>query len=477
MARSIGALTGESLVYGLGQVSGRIAQILLVPILTRALPPSEYAIWELVLAYSQTAVLVLVFGMDGALARFFYEQPDRQARIRMVSTSLAFRLTLGAVAWLALSLAARPLAGALVGGEAYGRYVLIGAGALPFTLIWLFCNDVLRVTFQPWKFVVLNLVQVLLIAGLSILFVVVQDRGVIGVFYGRLAADAAAAAVGLVLIRHAVRPWFRREVLRRMLGYGAPLVPGAMAFGLVTGADRFFLQRTRSLEEVAVYAVAMKFFAFVTMGVSGFQMAYGPFAFARAGDRDAPQTYARVLGLFVALSSLGALLVTAVAPDVLRWAAPPEYAGAARPAAWLAFAAVAQGAYYVASVGIGLALRTPLLVVSSVVAAVVAVAGNAWLAPRFGPYGAALATTAAYTAAAVSTYVLAQRVYRLPYRGLAALVIFGLALGCALWLAGPGAAVGWVRVGVVAGFAIVLWWSRSWWDVSGKNVSPSAGGI
>lgn len=459
-------LTAESIVYGLGQVGGRVAQLLLVPILTRALAPAEYAIWELVLAYSQTAVLVLVFGMDGALARFFYEEPDREARIRMVSTSLGFRLVIGAVAWLTLALAATPLAGALIGGPAYTKYLLIGAGALPFTLIWLFCNDVLRVTFQPWKFVALNLVQVLSISGISIYFVVVQDRGVIGVFYGRLLADAIAALVGLVLIRHTLRPWFRRAVLDRMLRYGAPLVPGAMAFGIVTGADRYFLQRMRSLDEVAVYAVAMKFFAVVTMGVSGFQMAYGPFAFARAKSPEAPALYATVLSRYVALGSLGALAAAALAPGVLSWVVPAEYSGAARPASWLVFAAVAQGAYYVASVGVGLALRTSLLVVPSVLAAGLAVGGNGLLVPMWGPLGAAMSTTVAYVAAGCVTYVLAQRVYPLPYRGVRVFVVFAAALACAQWIAGALEDSGWsLRLAIVGAFALALAALRRWWDI------------
>ena len=77
-------LTAESVVYGLGQAGGRAVQLLLVPVLTRALAPGAYGVSELVVSYAQTAVLVLVLGMDGALARFFYQEPDREARIRMV---------------------------------------------------------------------------------------------------------------------------------------------------------------------------------------------------------------------------------------------------------------------------------------------------------------------------------------------------------------------------------------------------------
>ena len=71
MREALKRLTGESLIYGLGQVSGRAVQFLLVPILTRALARDVYGVADLVLAYSQFVVLVMVFGMDGALVRFF----------------------------------------------------------------------------------------------------------------------------------------------------------------------------------------------------------------------------------------------------------------------------------------------------------------------------------------------------------------------------------------------------------------------
>ena len=41
-------------------------------------------------------------------------------------------------------------------------------------------------------------------------------------------------------------------------------MPGALGFAALSAMDRFVLQRTRSLEEVAVYAVALRFFAVMT---------------------------------------------------------------------------------------------------------------------------------------------------------------------------------------------------------------------
>lgn len=454
-------LTGESLIYGLGQVSGRAVNLLLVPVLTRVLTPEAFGVSDLVLAYSQTAMLVLVFGMDGALARLFYDAPDRQARIRMVSSSLLFRIVTGTVVALALALIVVPLAAPLLAGEAYRKYLTIGAITLPFTLLTLFANDVLRVTFQPWKFIALNLAQTLTVTGLTLYLVLVRDLGVVGVLYGKLGGDALTAALGLVLCRHSLAPRFDRATLRRMLGYGLPLVPVAFAYGLITGVDRFFLQRTHGLAEVGVYAVAMKFLSLATMGVSAFQLAFGPFAFARARSPEAPRLYARVFALYTAIASLGALLVVALAPQIVAVLAPGAYAGAAGPALWLTFAAVAQGAYYVAALGIGLSLRTVLLGWTAGGAALVALAANAALTPGLGAPGAALATFMGYTASAVLAYVVSQRVYPLPYPGGRIAFLFGAAVALALAaqrLAPDGAGGLGVRLASVAFYAAIVWW-------------------
>jgi O-antigen/teichoic acid export membrane protein len=470
-------LTGESLIYGLGQVSGRAVNLLLVPVLTRVLTPQAYGVSDLVLAYSQTALLVLVFGMDGALARLFYDQPDREARIRMVSSSLLFRLVTGTAVALTLGLVVVPLAAPLLAGEAYRKYLVIGAVTLPFTLLTLFANDVLRVTFQPWKFIALNLAQTVTVGGLTLYLVLVRDLGVVGVLYGKLGGDALTALLGLVLCRHSIRPRFDRTTLRRMLAYGLPLVPVAFAYGLITGVDRFFLQRTRALEEVAVYAVAMKFFALATMGVSAFQLAFGPFAFARARTPEAPRLYARVFSLYTAVASLGALLVAAFAPQIVRVLAPSAYASAVGPALWLTFAAVAQGAYYVAALGIGLSLRTVLLGWTAGGAALVAVFGNALLTPALGASGAAMATFMGYAASAMLAYAVSQRVHPLPYRGGRIVVMFALALALALVaqrLAPGGAAGVAVRLAAVVAYAAFVW-RFELWRPAGPGGAPATG--
>jgi O-antigen/teichoic acid export membrane protein len=459
MREALKRLTAESLVYGLGQVSGRAVQLLLVPILTRVLAREVYGVADLVLAYSQFAVMVLVFGMDGALVRFFYQEPDREARRRMVGSSLLFRLAISLAAAALLGLLAPALAPALMGSEAYLKYLRIGAATLTFTLLTLLAHDVLRVTFQPWKFIALSFAQTAVTAGATLALVLGRDLGVAGVLYGKLAGDAFAALLGLALMRHSLAPVLDRAVLGRMLAFGAPLVPAALAYGVVGAADRFFLQRHHGLAEVGVYAVAVKYFAVAMMGVAAFSLAFFPFAHARAAEPGAPRLYARVFSLYMAAACLLALLLSAFAPETLAIVVPPAYHGAAGPALLLTFAAVAYGAYYVACLGIQLSLQTAWLSWTAVAAALAAVAANMAWVPRWGVMGAAAATLLGNAVLAAATYGVAQSVHPLPFRGARLVLLFATALGLALVAQRAGAdPAGWaIKLAAGALFVAVAW--------------------
>ena len=476
---SLKRLSGDSLVYGLGQVGGKAVNLLFVPVLTRVLVPQQYGVADMVIAYSASALLVLVFGMDSALARFFYEQPDREARIRMASSSFVWRLVTGGTLALLLALFAEPIAGRFLGGAVYAKYLRIGACTIPFTLLALFANDVLRVTFQPWKFIALNVTQTLLVGGLTLYFVLARHLGVAGALYGKLIGDAIAAAIGVVLCRHNLKPRFSRTTLRRMLAFGLPLVPVSIAYGVIGFVDREALQRTSSLDAVGIYGVAMKFFAVITMGVQAFNLAFGPFAYARAQDADAPRLYARVFALYVALASLGALVVGVFAPGIVATLATPRYAAAAAPALWLAFAGVAQGAYSVAVLGITLSLRTSLLGGIAAVAALVAVVANQVLTPRLGAEGAAISTFLAHTTASVLVYVVAQRVRPFPHRGARLALLFGgaLALGLvAVRFSPPGMTGLAVKLGAVLAFVGLAALLEVWKDRGAVRHRPQGDG-
>lgn len=434
MREHLEKLTRESVVYGLGTALGRGLQMLLVPIFTRVFAPEAYGVIDLLGLAGSIASLLIVMGTDAALARFFYDATDSAERRVMISSSALWRLGTCLVAAALLWFLAPAFSIFLLGVPDYAKYVRLTALAIPFTAFFMFQNDVLRVTFQPWKFIALNLVNTALVGGLSILFVVVWDKGVAGVLYGRLIGDALTAAFGFVLIRLQLVARFDGAVLRRMLAYGAPLIPVAVAYWVMQYADRWALAHFRDLATVGIYAVAVKMGAAMMLVVSAFHLAWGPFAFARARDPQAGRLFSRVLTLFVAVASTVALALGLFAPEALQVIVPGAYARAALPGGLLCFAAVAHGAYYIAALGANLSYRTDLLAWTSLVAAAINVGLNLVLVRPLGIRGVSIATLVGFALSSALLYAWAQRVHPIPFRGVRAAFLF--LAGVATLLAG-----------------------------------------
>jgi len=453
-------LTGQSVVYGLGQAGARAVQMVLVPIFTHEFAPAEYGVIDVLALVTWIATFFVVMGSDAALARLFYEPEDGAGRRTLVSTLAAWRVGIALTVAGLMYVLAPFLSRTILSSPDYVKYVRIAAMSLPFTVFVFFQNDVLRVTFQPVKFIVLNIVETALVAGLSILFVVGMHREVAGVFYGRLAGDALAAVVGLVLIRHSLVPRFDRKMLAGALRFGLPLVPAGIAFWAISYADRWFLLRFTDLSAVGVYAVATKLGTLMMFGISAFQLAWGPFAYAHEHDPNARGLFARVLTLYAAVASGIALLLSLFAPELLALLVPKSYEGAALPGALLVFGVVAFGGYTVAGLGSNLARQTGNQSIAALGASVVTIA-LAWaLVVPLELVGVAVATLAGFAASTVLLYVLSQRAYPISYRGMRALSLFVLAL--ALWAGGmwaaqhtPRAASIGLRVGVFVAYVAI----------------------
>ena len=450
-------LTDQSLVYGVGQAAARALQMVLVPIFTRQFAPAEYGVVDVIALVTWIATFLVVMGTDAAIARLFYEPEDAAERRTLVSTLAVWRLGVALTVGLVLFAFAPLVSRVILQSPDYAKYVRIAACSLPFTVFVVFQTDVLRLTFQPWKFFLLNVLQTVGVAGLSILFVVGMHREVAGVLYGRLAGDALAAGVGLVLIRHMIVPRFDRGVLAGALRFALPLLPAGIAFWGISYADRWFLLRFTDLAAVGVYAVAVKLGTLMMFGTSAFQLAWGPFAYAHEHDPDAKSLFARVLTLYTAVGSGLALLLGLFAPELLARLVPESYEGAAVPGALLVFGVVAFGGYTVAGLGTNLSRRTVNQSIAALSASLVTVAFAWALVGPLRLVGVALATFLGFTASTVVLYVLSQRAYPIPYRGLRALFLFGLAVG--LWAAGTfaaGALAPWAGV-LVRLAALVLY--------------------
>ena len=93
----------HSAIYGLGGLVSRILAVLLLPLYTRYLSPSDYGKVETLIALATVIGIVLRMGIHAAFFRFYFDSPEPEHRRLVLRTSFWFTMamaTAGLVAGL-----------------------------------------------------------------------------------------------------------------------------------------------------------------------------------------------------------------------------------------------------------------------------------------------------------------------------------------------------------------------------------------
>ena len=451
----------QTIVYGLSGVAIQAVGLLTLPVFARVFSRSEYGVLEI--AFTLTAVLgaLVDAGFASAAQRSFYDYGDDELeqRRRVIATALAFTTVLAAAAMLILLAASGPISDWLLDGRGRGAVVAL-AISIPLVNGANFLRETMRLRFRAWHYVVSSVLAAAATAGIGIAAVVGFDRGVEGVFIGVIVGNALAAFYGAVVVRADVGRRLSGDELRRMLAYGIPLVPVALAAWALLLVDRIMLKELGSLSEVGEYAVANRVANVLLLAVTGFVLAFGPYVFSihqRDPELEKDVRSKTLTYLTVALCAAG-LVLTLFAREIISVAAP-AFDRAYEAVGLLALSVVAFGISNVVMAGISIVRQTKVLALLSTIGAAFNIALNFALIPPFGMIGAAVATAAAYVLLAALYYRSAQRVYRTPYELPKVLLAVALASGIGILGVlplGPTAVAVPVKLAALAAFLVLL---------------------
>ena len=86
---SLKKLAGQTAIYGLSSVVGRLLNYLLVPLYTRFFLPEEYGVVTEMYAYVAFLVVVLTYGFETAFFRFSKKEKD----VKIVYSTALISLT------------------------------------------------------------------------------------------------------------------------------------------------------------------------------------------------------------------------------------------------------------------------------------------------------------------------------------------------------------------------------------------------
>lgn len=430
----------HSAIYGLGGLVSRILAVLLLPLYTRYLSPSDYGKVETLIALTTVIGIALRMGIHSAFFRFYFDSTEPAARRRVLRTSFWFTMamaTAGLIAGLAL---AGPIADLLFGSSEDSELVMAAFVGLWAGMNYEQLTSLFRVEERSVAFVSASLANIFLTIGATLLLVVALDKGPVGVIVGNFTGTLIVYVVLIGYRREQLGLEFDRGLLREMNRFGTPLVPTALFLWVTNFSDRLFLVRLADTAEVGLYSVGVRIASAMVLLLTAFRLAWPAFAYSIEDDHEARRTYAFVLTYVVLVTTWVATGLALLSPWIVDWIAAPAFAESSRVVGPLAFSAVAFAGYIVVAIGVGRAKRTQFNWVVTGAAAAVNVVLNLLLIPPYGMMGAAVATVAAYSTMFVGMTWWSQQIYPVHYqwRRVATAAATGIALTAAGKLAGGG---------------------------------------
>ncbi len=430
-------LAGQTLWYGVPTIASRFLGYLM----NMALPffismPGKTA--DLVQVYTIIPFLnvVYAYGLETAYFRFS-QTHDKQKLYNTLSLSLLYSSILFSVALILCK-------DLIVSGadlQAHPDYVLWmiaiiavdNLNTLPFARLRQE-NRPKRYAFARVMGIVINLAVVIFFLGVVpkilagnpdsfLRHIYNKDLGLGYYLLGNLCGSLFTLLILFKEIKQ-VRFQFDMPLWKEVMRYSAPLVIVGLGGMINDVLSRLIyrhvvdLPRAEADHELGIFANIFRLALLITIMIQAFRMAAEPFFFNRSKEENAPKIYARVMKFFVIACCFMFLLI-GLFLDVFRWIfttfANPRWAEGLDVVPLLALGNIFLGIYYNLSVWYKLTNKNTYGAVITVIGAAITIALNIVLIPRLHYTGAALATFCCYLFMMVSSYVLGQKYYPVPY--------------------------------------------------------------
>lgn len=441
-------LAGQTAVYGLSSIAGRLINYLLVPVYTRVFLPAEFGIVTEMYAYVAFFAVLLTYGMETAFFRFVNSGHNTQkvystAIITLFSTSVLFVALISIFSqniaeWLRY--------------PSHSEYVVWFAWIVALDAFTLIPFARLRSDNKPLKFAAIRLLNIFVNVGMNIILIfglpwlirnnLLNEEFIPGVVVnGKVTVSAvfisnliASLFTVLILLPEylKVKLEWSKELLKKMLIYSLPLMIAGFAGIVNETVDRilikYLLSADISMTQLGIYGACYKVSILMTIFIQAFRYAAEPFFFSNAKEKDAAHLYASVMNYFVITVSF-IFLAIMMYIDVVILFVGEDFREGVNVIPILLLANLFLGIYYNLSIWYKLTNKTMFGAYLSIVGAFVTLVLNFILIPIMGYMGAAWATFACYTSMMVVSYFIGQKHYPVNYNLKKLFLYIGFAVG------------------------------------------------
>ncbi len=388
-------LANNTLIFAIGSFGAKFLSFILMRLYTGCMTEEGYGTADLLYQTVNVLYPILTFSMADAVIRFGMEKGYDK---RQVYTVAIIASLIGLTAFALFS----PVLNLIDMYKDYGFLLYVYCYFSCFRQI---ASNFVRAKGYVKLFAADGIFSTLVIVICNIIFLVVLDMGVTGYVLSIIISDAVSFALLTVIAglhKYLDITYFSKKLFKEMLKYSAPLIPTYVLWWITSASDRWFVISLCGEADNGIYSAAYKIPSLLMMFTTLFYQAWQMSAIENRNDSGLSKFYTKIYGAYSSLLMIAAAgVIMLVKPlTFLLVDNDPEknFTFAYHYTPILVVAMVFQCLCQFTSSVYNVKKKSVNSLLTSLIAAVVNIILNFLLIPEYGPYGAAIATAAAYAA-------------------------------------------------------------------------------
>ena len=463
--RSAYKLLRNTLLYGIGDLLQKFLAILLIPIYTKFLEPSDYGVLALLSILIMVISTLATCGLTNGISRYFYYlEHENTTKAEVIWSPMAFVFILSTILVAGLVFFSERLSILLFDNPAFAHLVNLTLFNVLILNISSISRTILIVEEKVWQINCVNIIGVIVGVISGVVCVVHLKRGVQGVVEAGVIASIIMAGMLWYFAMPKHEFAFNSSILKRQLKYSLPLTAAVFAFFLIDSSDRFLLKQFLPLSEVGLYNIGYQGGMIMMLLVGGFTTAWPPYYHKNNQNGEGQLICSKVLNLYLPVAGIFAVMISLSAPLALRLMTPQSYFEAYTVVPFVAMAYMLKGPYLIFMMGVLMKEKTTWQLSLEAVAAGLNIGLNILLIPLIGREAAAITTLFSYGLMVFGAYLMVGRINPIP--GLSLIKIAGVVLICFLlassvFIPGYSKANWWIVTLAVLFCGVALaWWCK-----------------
>ena len=441
MTSPVKKLFGQTAIYGLSSILGRLLNYLLVPLYTAVfVDPSDYGVVSELYAWVAFLIVLLTFGMETAFFKFIQKEGQKE---KTFATALISLLLVNGIFFIIIALFHQDLARLML-FEHHGEYILLLGAIVAIDAITSLPLAKLRAEERAVRFSLIQFTSIGVNITLNLILMfgfVTPENPEKGVLY-ILVANLLASLVKPILLFDSFRlkDSYDSALMKKMVRFSLPLAIAGFAGIINEMLDRILLKQMlydpalpESLNyaeaQVGIYSATYKLAMLVTIFLQAYRYAAEPFFFNQMKNKQRSQVYVSVMNAFVGLVCCVFLLVSLNIDIFKHFIQNETYWEGLKVVPILLLANVFLGVYYNQSIWYKLSGKTRFGALIAISGAILTITLNIIYIPKYGYMACAWATLFVYFFQMVLSYFLGQKHYPIPYNLKKFFLYLGITLG------------------------------------------------